>query len=153
MATMNDLRVRQLDKALKPFRALRDRPTSDDGWIRTIRETLGMSLRQLAERAGLSKTSAMNAESTERRGTVQLETLQKFAEAMECDLVYALVPRDSLKSMIEQQAERVARAIVGRVSDSMELGDQAVPDEEARRQIQETVDDLLRNRQRDFWDG
>ena len=152
MGKMDDLRVRQLDKALKPFQELRHRPAPEAGWIRTIRETLGMSLRQLAERADLSKTSVANAESTERRGTVQLDTLQKLAEAMDCDLVYALVPRDSLQKTIEEEAERIAQRIVGRVSDSMELEDQAVPDEDARRQIQETADELLRNRQRDFWD-
>ena len=149
---MDDLRVRQLDTALKPFSALRHRPPPDEGWVRTIRESIGMSLRQLAERTGLSKTSVRNAELTERRGTVRLETLQKLAEGMGCDLVYALVPKESLQHTIQQQAERLARRIVGRVSDSMELEDQGVPDEETRRQIQEMIDELLRDRKRDFWD-
>lgn len=153
MGNMDDLRVRQLDKALKPYQALRQRQAPDKGWIRTIRETLGMSLRQLAERADLSKTSVTNAEQTERRGTVQLETLQKLADAMDCDLVYALVPRQSLKKTIHAQATRIARTIVGRVSESMELEDQAVPDEDARRQIDEMIEELLRNRPRDFWDA
>lgn len=149
---MDDLRVRQLDMALEPFGVLRHRPPPEEGWVRTIRESLGMSLRQLAERTGLSKTSVTNAESTECRGTVQLETLQRLAEGMECDLVYALVPRESLQRTIERQAERIARDLVARVSDSMELEDQGVPDEETQRQIVGIIDDLLRDRQRDFWD-
>ena len=152
MARIENLRVRQLDSALEPFRALLRRPPPGDGWVRTIRESLGMSLRQLSERTGLSKTSVSNAELTERRGTIRLETLQKLAEGMGCDLVYALVPRESLQRTMEQQAEHIAERLVGRVSESMELEDQGVPEEETRRQIREMVDELLRDRRRDFWD-
>lgn len=152
MARIDNLRIRQLDSALEPFRALLRRPPPSEGWVRTIREALGMSLRQLSERTGLSKTSVSNAELTERRGSVRLETLQKLAEGMGCDLVYALVPKESLQRTIEQQAEHIAERLVGRVSESMELEDQGVPEEETRRQIREMVDELLRDRRRDFWD-
>lgn len=152
MASMEDLRIRQLDESLRQFSSLRQPPPPRQGWLRTIREALGMSLRQLADRSGLSKSGVRSAELSEAEGTVQLDTLQRLAEAMECDVVYALVPRNSLQRTIENQAERVAKNLVGRVSDSMELERQGVSTDESARQTRELIDELLRERGRDFWD-
>jgi predicted DNA-binding mobile mystery protein A len=111
-----------------------------------------MSVRQLAERAGLSKTSVASAEASEARGTVQLNSIQRLAEAMDCRLVYAIVPNDSLRHAIEEQAERRAARLVAQVSDSMELEEQGVSREEKRRQVRDLADEVLRSRGRDFWD-
>ena len=152
MGSLEDLRIRQLDDTLSPFRILRQRPPPKPGWIRTIREALGMSLRQVAERAGLSKTAARSAETNEAKGTIQLNSLRTLAEALNCDVVYALVPRESLARTLEQQAERRAGELVEQVSTSMELEAQGVPEEERRRQVKEKVSDFLRDRGRGFWD-
>jgi predicted DNA-binding mobile mystery protein A len=111
-----------------------------------------MSLRQLAERAGLSKTAVHSAESNESKGTIRLDSLRRLAEAMDCDLVYALVPRDSLGDIIERQAEHAAASLVARVSESMELEAQGIPMTERRRQTSEIAADAIRNRGRKFWD-
>ncbi|MFV1988208.1 MAG: mobile mystery protein A [Gemmatimonadota bacterium] len=152
MSRIDDLRVRQLDEALLPFAELRHRPPPSQGWARTIRETLGISLRQLSERSGLSKTAVRSAEGNESRGTVQFNSLRTLAEAMDCDLVYALVPRTSLAESIRRQAERIASGLVHRVSDSMELEQQGVSSAENERQIQELTAELMKDRGRDFWD-
>jgi len=111
-----------------------------------------MSLRQVSQRAGLSKTSISSAEAGEARGTVQLNTLQRLADALDCDLVYALVPKSSLARTLEVQAEKKAAQRVGRVADSMELEAQGVPDGETERQVGELAGRLLRDRGRSFWD-
>jgi len=152
VSSIDDLRVRQLDDALLPFAELKHRPPPSQGWARTIRETLGISLRQLSERAGLSKTTVRSAERNESRGTVQLKSLRTLAEAMDCDLVYALVPRTSLAESIRLQAERIASGLVHRVSDSMKLEQQGVSPVENERQIRDLTAALLRDRGRDFWD-
>ena len=152
MGTFEDLRVRQLDQALSPFQALRHRPPPRVGWARSIREALGLSVRMVAERAGLSKTGVRSAEANEAKGTIQLDSLRRLAEAMDCDVVYALVPRTSLSRSLEHQAERIAEGLVGRVSESMELEAQGVPEAERQRQIREMASDLLRDRGRGFWD-
>ena len=152
MGRLEDLRIRQLDEALTPFQALRERPPPGQGWARTVREALGMSLRQLAERTGLSKTAVHSAESNESKGTIRLDSLRKLAEAMDCDLVYAMVPRDSLSNILERQAEHLAASLVARVSESMELEAQGVPMSERRRQTSEITADILRDRRRNFWD-
>jgi predicted DNA-binding mobile mystery protein A len=152
MSKFKDLQIRQLDEALTPFRVLRQHPPPRQGWVRTIREALGMSLRQLAERTGSSKTAVKSVETNEARGTIQLDSLQKLAEAMECEVVYALVPRSTLSQMIGQRARRKAESLVERVSESMELEAQGIPAAERHRQIEEIVADILRDRRRDFWD-
>ena len=151
MDPFDNLKVQQLDSALEPFRPLR-RALPAGGWAKTIREALGMSLRQYAKRMGVSKTAANSAEQSEARGTVQLDTLQQLADALGCDLVYALVPRDSLRSTLERQAEAIATQLVGRVSSSMELEDQGIPHAERRRQIEELTREVLEERPSDFWD-
>ena len=111
-----------------------------------------MTARQLAERTGKSKTTVLSTERNEASGTVQLDTLQNLADALDCDLVYALVPRTSLRERLERQACMIAAETVGRVSVSMELEAQGVPEEERARQIDELAEEVLRARKRDFWD-
>lgn len=152
MNKMHNLRIRQLDEALAGLAPLRHRPIPPNGWIKTIRDALGMSIRQLAARSSMSKTSVSNAERTESRGTVQLDTLQRIADGLDCDLVYAIVPRQSLQRTLENQAARIASALVDRVSDSMKLEEQGVSATENQRQLDQLVADTLRERGRDFWD-
>jgi len=152
MGKMNDLRIRQLDEALAPFTRLRDRPPPATGWAKAIREALGISVRQMSRRTGLSRTSITSAEAGEARGTVQFDTLQGLADALDCDLVYALVPRTSLAQTLESHAHAKAAHLVGRVADSMKLEAQGVADEATERQVTELAASLLRDRGRDFWD-
>lgn len=153
MDELDQLRIRQLDRALEPFRLAERRSAPEDGWVKAIREALGMSIRQLAERCGLSKTSIHSIETNEVAGTAQLDSLRTVAKAMECDLVYALVPRDSLQAILDRQAERRAREIVGGVSDSMDLEAQGIDAEEREHQVEALKSRFLRERGRDFWDA
>jgi predicted DNA-binding mobile mystery protein A len=151
MGTLDDLRIRQLDEALASFAALR-RPPPPPGWAKAIREALGISVRQMARLTGLARTSVTNAEAGEAKRTVQLDTLERLADALDCDLVYALVPRTSLAGTLEAQAKRKAARLVDRVADSMELEAQRVGDAATERQVGELAATLLRERGRDFWD-
>lgn len=154
MSRVRDLRVRQLDEALAAFEGLRERPMPREGWVKTVRTALGMSLRQLAERAGLSKSAVVSIENNESRQTVQLDSLRTVANAMGCDLVYAIVPRaGSLAETLEHQAERIAAERVRRVSDSMDLEAQGIATEERVRQVREAAAEILRDRGQGFWDA
>jgi predicted DNA-binding mobile mystery protein A len=152
MGKLDDLRIRQLDEALAPFAPLRHSSPPATGWAKAIREALGISVRQMSRRTGLSRTSITSAEKGEARGTVQFDTLRGLADALECDLVYALVPRTSLAQTLEAQARRKAAALVGRVADSMKLEAQGVEDDATERQVRDLVATILRDRRRDFWD-
>ena len=146
------LRVRQLDEILTAWQALEREGLPEEGWVRTVREALGMSQRQLAERMGVSKTTVNSAERNETRGTIRLDSLTALANGLDCELVYALVPRRSLQATLSNRAEEMARRLVDSVSSSMELEEQGVGDEEKQRQIEDLAADLLRDRTRAFWD-
>ena len=68
------------------------------GWIRALRDALGMTAGQLGGRIGMRGQSVLDLEKSEKAGTIQLKTLRKAAEALDCTLVYALVPKTSLSA-------------------------------------------------------
>lgn len=105
------------------------------GWIRAIREALGMRAEDLAVRMAVSQPSLTRLEKSERAGTIGLDALTRAADALECDVVYALVPRRPLDDIVADQARRRARQRVNRVAHTMALEDQALE----RSQLEERV--------------
>lgn len=147
---MRSLPVRQLDKALVPWRSLdRSRPSS--GWLRAIRQVLGMTTRQLARSVGVSQAAVSEVERTEARGDITLATLQRYATALDCELVYALVPRRSLEEMMGERADRIARDQVSRVRHSMALENQSTSKQLLKREIAEVRRRLLEGKRSRLW--
>jgi predicted DNA-binding mobile mystery protein A len=111
-----------------------------------------MSASQLARRLGLTQQAVNDLEQREKRGTITLETLQRAAEALECDLVYAIVPRAELSVMRSAQARKQAARRLDRVAHSMYLEAQGVPPAEHEQQVAEEADRLLRTWSRRLWE-
>ena len=105
------------------------------GWIKAIREALGMSTAQLAKRLKLIQSTVVRIEQSEAHGTIQLTTLRRVAEAMNCTLVYALVPNESLETMVRERARKVARQRLRSAEHTMRLEDQSVPAEDLEKRI------------------
>ena len=120
------------------------------GWIRAIRDALGMSGSQLGRRLGITAQTVQDLEKSEATGKTQLNSLRKAADAMDCVLVYALVPGDGLEAMVERRACSLAFEALRRVSRSMALEDQQVADHEFDTRIQRYIETSLRDR--DLWD-
>ena len=152
MNRFKHLKIRQVDSALAPFRDIPDVDRPNTGWIRAIREASGMSLRQLAERMGVSKTTAATLEKNEAAETVKLSSLRVVGEALDCDLVYALVPRTSLEDSVRRRARLVAERIVRQVSQSMDLENQAIPIDERERQVSDLAEELWQQMPQELWD-
>jgi predicted DNA-binding mobile mystery protein A len=113
------------------------------GWIKAIREALGMTTAQLAKRLGVSQPRILGIEKAESSGTIKLETLERAAQALDCRLVYALVPRKSLESMIEDRARTLARERLRAISHSMALEDQRVDKADEEEHLERLVQKLL----------
>lgn len=143
--TDSDTARRRLDERLKPLRDL-DVPRPPRGWVRAIRDALGMSTRDLGARLGLSEGAVRTVERNETDDVVGLGTLRKVADAMECDLIYFLVPRGSLDEIVHDQAETIARSDVAAIAHSMRLEDQAPTDAEVDRLVAEIAAERLRRR-------
>src|ERR1035441_2089832 len=78
------------------------------GWIKAIREALGMSTAQLAKRLAVKQPSVVALEQSEAKGTIELATLRRVANALDCTLVYALVPNKPLEAMVRDQPRAFA---------------------------------------------
>ncbi|MGE3856174.1 MAG: mobile mystery protein A [Dehalococcoidia bacterium] len=139
----------RLDARFERLRALGDEPRPHRGWIRAIRDALGMSGQELAVRMGVTQQTIPDLERSEERGTIKLETLQRAAAALDCELVYFLRPRKSLEATVRAQARRKAAEHLGHVAHHSRLEDQTVTDADTSAQL----DDLARRfvDQRGLW--
>ena len=115
---MRALQRRQLDARF------RDTPSLESprgGWIRTVRQSLGMTLRQLGSRLKTSPQAVVALERRERDGTISIGKLRATAEAMGCELKFVFVPTPSLEESVRKQAAIKARAERNRLVHTMRL--------------------------------
>src|SRR5260370_25283175 len=142
---MNDA-IRHLDKRFATLRPLAQSPRPPKGWLRAIRDALGMTTAQFGRRLGVSQPRIIELEKSELSGSVTLHTLQRAAEALGCRLVYALVPKEPLADVVRARAELLADRQSAAVEHTMRLEDQAVHDTKSRRELrQQLIEDLLRH--------
>jgi predicted DNA-binding mobile mystery protein A len=144
--------LEQLDASLAQFVPLRNLQPPKKGWIRAIRDALGMSGRQLGERMNVSKMWVGDMERLEANGATSLKTLRRAAEAMDCVLVYALVPKTSLKETLLKQARQKVRQDMTRASHTMALEDQALTQDEIGKAAETAAASLLDKIPKKFWD-
>ena len=140
----------RLDERLSAFRPESRFTVPPKGWTRAIRDALGMSALQLGTRLGMKPQSVADLERSEAHGTIQLKTLRKAAEALDCTLVYALVPKSSLEDAVQTRAREIARRELARIGHSMDLEAQGLSDAGREAQIDAYVREHLRNR--DLWE-
>lgn len=149
---MKAFAVQQLDKqlsALKPLVAIQ--PPSK-GWLRAIRDAIGMGGQQLARRMGVSKQRISALERAEVSGAVSIASMRQAAEALDCVFVYAVLPRDSLQATVERQARRMAENSAAYTGQSMLLEDQLPGEEERKAALEAAVADIVRRMPRELWD-
>lgn len=120
------------------------------GWIRFIREALQMSSKALAKRVGVGPNTLSEAEKAEVMETITLKRLRKIADSLNCELVYYLLPRDEIRTMVEQQARHLSLQKVMTAQSHMELEDQAVSKEFLEERVQEEMKILMNSKK--LWD-
>jgi len=146
------LRLHQVEETLKPFRRVAQAPTPTGGWIRAIREALGMTNVQLARRLGKASQTIEDVQKSEVNGTVQLKTLREVAEALGCQVVYAVVPLKPLPQVRLARAREKALQSLSPVAHSMKLEDQGVGAKEEKRQLEVMIQRLLAGNPKRLWD-
>jgi predicted DNA-binding mobile mystery protein A len=108
-----------------------------------------MSTAQLAKRLRIKQPSVIALEKSEAKGTIELATLRRVAEALDCIVVYALVPRQPLEAMVRGRARTLARRRLQAVEHSMLLENQKV----RRKESPARLDEFIRETNpRLFWD-
>ncbi len=154
MSWEKSLYLKQVDGNIALYKGLRELTRPGEGWIRTVRNTLGMNARQLAERIGVKQPSVVGLEKQEAAGSITLNTLEKAAQGLGCRVVYALVPAeaDSLASLREAQAEGKAASILGYTAHQMALEDQATSESFDKESFEQLKKEFIEKWPRDFWD-
>jgi predicted DNA-binding mobile mystery protein A len=137
------LRLSQVERAIEPFNTIKNAAVPPGGWLRAIRESLGRSLKTQAEIAGVSSGTLTKSERSEAEDRISLAQLRKLAAAMDCELVYGLVPKKPLHEVIQDRAEFMAKQEILGVAHSMSLEDQRPSDAFIERQIDERRRELL----------
>jgi predicted DNA-binding mobile mystery protein A len=142
-SAFNLLRLEQTEQALEPYAQLTAQTVPTGGWLRAIRESLGKSLRGQAEVLNISAATLHKSEASEAEGRITLGQLRKLAEGLDCQLVYALVPRKPLKETIENRADYLARREVMGVGHTMSLENQRPTNQFLERQVFDRRNELL----------
>lgn len=137
------LLLAQVVLALEPFASLTGMSKPPGGWLRSIRESIGRSIRGQAALLGLAPATLQKSEQSEANDRITLGQLRKLASGLDCELVYALVPKQPLQKVVEDRAEFLARRDIMGVSHTMALEDQRPSNSFLERKVAECQQELL----------
>ena len=149
---MKAIALKQLDKRLAGLKPLAAMPRPAHGWLRAIRDALGMSGPQLARRMGISKQRISALEKAEQSGGASLSSMRQAAEALDCVFVYALVPRDSLEATVTRQARKLAEKQQAYTAHTMLLENQLPSARERKAALEAATAELVRTMPKNLWD-
>jgi predicted DNA-binding mobile mystery protein A len=142
----------QLDKKLDSLKAIALSGAPKQGWIKTIREALGLSARQLGEKTGIDQSRISRLENAEKDGSLKLSSLQKIAKGLNMRFVYAFVPETTLEQMIRSQANKIAMKRLKKLNNTMRLEKQELSSEERKKALEDMVEQIMIDQPKDFWD-
>jgi predicted DNA-binding mobile mystery protein A len=145
------IQLRQLEERLEKLRDIAALESPQDGWVRTLRQALGITTEQLASKLGVTRQAVLQLEAAERSQTATWSSLRKAANAMDCEVVYAVVPRGSLNQVLLRQGRKQAERHVQRIAHSMKLDAHVVGPAEQERQVEELAVQLAAERSRALW--
>ena len=149
-----ELRLAQMDAVLQEAASHSLPPRPSAGWLRAIREALGMTSAVLAARLEITASGLRKLEQAEASDAITLSTLRRVAEALDCELRYALVPRRPLREMRRQQALRLAQQWQQRAGRTMALEAQPIdsPSEGTQERLEAMAQEILRTSGSRLWD-
>ena len=143
----------QVDRKILQLKKIEDLTIPSSGWIYAIRQALGMSLRQLGNKMGITPQSVKEIEEREKNGTLSLNGLKQFGKSLDLKLVYGFIPNhESLEMIIENRAKEIAREIVNRTSISMKLEDQENNPKRIRKAISDKTKEITLEMPKYLWD-
>ncbi len=123
------------------------------GWVYSIRKALGMSMRQLGLRMGITPQSVKEIEEREQNETISIKVLRQFGRSLDLKFVYGFIPKNgSLEEIIENRAYELAKDIVYRASVTMKLEDQENNPKRIQKAIREKSYEIKHEMPKYLWD-
>jgi predicted DNA-binding mobile mystery protein A len=144
------LKKNQLMDQANHTRSLSLPPVPKKGWIRFFRDLLSMTSSQLGSRIGVTQSRITELEKAELNKSTTLKSLENAANALNCDLYYAFVPREDIGLFLRKKAIKTAKERMDYVSHQMKLEDQEISIDEKNAQFEELLEDILKN-PKDIW--
>lgn len=148
----NALARQQLDRRFAALRKTGDFARPRRGWIKAIREALGMSTTQLARRLRVSQSRVSQMEKAEAELAIRLQTLKQVAEALDCTLVYALVPNRPLEEIVRDRAAQISDLQLSRTDHTMRLENQALGSHALMAERERLIRRLIEGAPRRLWE-
>lgn len=143
----------QLDRKIELLNKLPENIIPIGGWVKSVRSSIGMTLKQLAKKMHVSKQSIGQLEQREQEGAVTINKLREAAEALDMQLVYGFLHNDnSLEKIIEKRAKQIATEIVMKTSHNMKLEDQENSNERLQNAIKNRTNKIVDEMPSYLWD-
>ncbi|MBY0245310.1 MAG: mobile mystery protein A [Sphingobacteriaceae bacterium] len=147
------LQLAQLNSKMQAIASIKKISPPPSGWIKALRNTLGMTLQQLGNKLSVTKQSVADLERREKEGAITIKTLREAANALEMELVYGFVPKHgSLEALVDQKAKELAYKIVMRTANTMKLEDQENSKKRIEAAIKEKTVEIRREMPKFLWD-
>jgi predicted DNA-binding mobile mystery protein A len=147
------LQIQQLNSKMQAFASLQKVAMPPTGWVKAIRNAIGMSMLQLGNRLSITKQSVQDIERREKDGSITIKALKETARALDMQLVYGFVPNDgSLEALIDRKAKELATHIVQRTSNTMKLEDQENSKQRIEKAIEERATIIKNEMPKTLWD-
>jgi len=142
----------QIEKIAAILRGLKPMLSPRGGWIKSIREALGMTSVQLAHRLNMHPSRITRIEEDELKQALTLQTLHKVAQALGCDLIYALVPKTSIETTLQTRARTIAEFQLQRIQHTMALENQSLSPDQLQMLLTQEIDQLLHGPRKYLWE-
>jgi predicted DNA-binding mobile mystery protein A len=149
----NKLQFQQLNEKMLQLSGMQHVIVPPIGWIKAIRNGIGMSMEQLGKKLSITKQGVMDIEKREKEGAITIKSMQEIAKAIDMQFIYGFVPdAGSLDQMIEMRALEIAKTIVQRTSTTMKLEDQVNSKERIEKAIKERAAEIINKTPKILWD-
>lgn len=153
MRTNKQIILEQLDQKSSLLIEAMKNPVSENGWVFSIRKGLNMTLEQLGNKLGISKQGVRSIEESETNGSISIKSLKEVAKVLDMQLVYGFVPnKGSFSSYVEDKSKELAKRIVMRTHQTMQLENQGNREIIIQKAIEDLAFEIKQEMRRSLWD-
>lgn len=153
MRTTKQIILEQLDQKSSLLVEAMKNPVSENGWVFSIRKGLNMTLEQLGNKLGISKQGVRSIEESETNGSISIKSLKEVAKVLDMQLVYGFVPnKGSFSSYVEDKSKELAKRIVMRTHQTMQLENQGNREIIIQKAIEDLAFEIKQEMRRSLWD-
>lgn len=121
------------------------------GWIKSIREALGMTTADLAKRVNLDQSRITRLENSEIEGDLKISSMKKIAAGLNMKFVYGFVPSESLEKIVQDQARKIAMKRLEKLDHTMRLEGQELSQAAKNKDLEDLIQKILHNESKGFW--